>query len=134
MNRAKVALCSRCGPKARVCRYCLYLTVHITLTVYVYVFFCIVCVPVQVLHFLTQLCLSDLFSDKRSPCEDWPVMMCHVSGRVKEGEQRRKKAKKKKRGKWKVGANIYHRVERAQFFPTYIDLISTLLAPSAISL
>lgn len=42
------------------------------------------------LHFLTQLCLGDLFSDKYSPCEDWPVMICHVSGRVKGGEERRR--------------------------------------------
>lgn len=50
----------------------------------------------QVLHFLTQLCLRDLFSDKYSPCEGWPVMICHVSGRVKGGEERGRNKWKKK--------------------------------------
>lgn len=39
--------------------------------------------------FLTQLCLDDLFSDKYSPCEDWPVMICHFRGEVKEGEEKK---------------------------------------------
>lgn len=59
--------------EARVCA-CMYLSVHIPAT--------------QVLHFLTQLCLRDLFSDKYSPCEGWPVMIRHVSGKVKGGEER----------------------------------------------
>lgn len=59
--------------EARVCA-CMCLRVHIPAT--------------QVLHFLTQLCLRDLFSDKYSACEGWPVMICHVSGRVKRGKER----------------------------------------------
>lgn len=40
--------------------------------------------------FLTQLCLGDLFIDLCSPCENWPVMICHVSEAIKEEEERRK--------------------------------------------
>lgn len=40
----------------------------------------------QVLDFLAQLCLGDLFSDKYSPCDYWPVMICHVRGSDKGGE------------------------------------------------
>lgn len=46
--------------------------------------------------FLTQLCLDDSFSDKYSPCEDWPVMICHFRGGVKGGDERRREIRRKK--------------------------------------
>lgn len=81
--------------------------------------------------FLTQLCLDDLFSDKYSPCEDWPVMICHFRGGVKGGEEKKGGEISRKKGQNKH----FVRVGFLFFFtPSYPDLISTLFTLSVIPL